>query len=261
MLFIGILLKMVMQKSILYACILLALVQFSQNALSQSDSLHHRDKISLELLQIKESQNGGHVFTGSQLQYAHEWTWESSETVSTLKSQIGAGAVFSRGILGVNFHLMPAEWLYKWNVAPSLFIGTVLAADYNYQLYPELQSGVSYWFSQFSAGLAAEYRFQALENNWRVMGTTSLLGLTSRPPEVRSPYFFDLGFGEALRYLHQNIGFGSVNQFSRTRFEVQWQANNTGNNEPIRLSYTFDIDAYFYLPQWIALRHGLTLTF
>jgi len=250
-----------MHKSIQCVFIFLASVCFSQKALSQSDSLYHRDKLSLELLQIKESQNGGHVFTGPQLQYAHEWAWEGSASLSTLKSQVGAGAVFSRGILGVNIHIMPGEWLYKWSVAPSLFIGSALSADYTYQFYPDLQSGVSYWFSQVSAGLAVEYRFQVLESNWRVMGTTSLLGFTSRPSDVRNPYFFDLGFAEALRYLHQNIGFGSVNQFTRTRLEVQWQAHSSGAGEPIRLSYTFDIDANFYSPKWISLRHGLTLTF
>lgn len=249
-----------MQKLILSVLIFLASVQFGQAALSRSDTLLHRDKISLELIQIKESQHGGHVFTGSQLQYAHEWAWEGSESVSTVKSQIGAGVVFSRGILGVNFHCMPAEWLYKWRVAPSLLVGTALAADYNYQLYPDLQSGTSYWFSQLSAGLAVKYCFRAFESNWCVMGTTSLLGFTSRPSEIRNSYFFDLGFGEAVRYLHQNIRFGSVNQFNRTRFEVQWQASNAGNDKPIRLSYTFDIDACWYSPQWIALRHGLTIT-
>lgn len=225
---------------------------------SDSDSIIHRQHLSLEALQIKESLNLGLVFTGPQIVYAHSWGQANAETSWVLTSEIGAGVVFSRGIMGANIHLMPARWQYKWKVAPALFVGTVLAAEYNYQLYPDLQSGFSYWFSCWSAGVAVEYQFQAFDNDWRIAGTTSLLGLTSRPPEARNPYFFDLGFAEAVRYLHQNITFGSVNQFTRTSIELMWKPRTTTN---IGISYTADVDVYFLAPRWTTLRQGIKVTF
>ena len=221
-----------------------------------NDSISYTNRITLGVQQIKESQNFGLVFTGMTLGYAPRWQWEGETSVSQLSAEFAASALFSKGIMGANVHVMPVEWLYLWKVAPSLYIGSVLAADYRYQLYPDLQSGVSYWFSSWSAGIAAEYRFRAFETDWSVVGSSSLLGFSSRPPVVREPYFFDLGIGEAVRYLHQNIQFGSVNHFTRTRLEIAWKPNN---DAAFRVSYIFEADVYFNTPQWTALSQGIAI--
>lgn len=228
-------------------------------ARENADSVRHRQHFSLELLQIKESLNFGLVFAGPLVGYGHSWEHESEQAYSLFTSQLGAGVVFSRGIVGANIHLKPAEWRYQWKISPDFSIGTLLAAEYNYQLYPDLQSGFSYWFSHWSAGLAMGYRFQALNTGWQVRGTTSLLGFTSRPTPNRDPYFFDLGFVEAVRYLHQNIQFGSLNRFNRTSLELRWQPDD--NIYGVRISYTLDVDAYFDAPRLITLHHGIKIFF
>ncbi len=249
-----------MQKIILRALVFLVFGSiFLPNLWSKNnDSVSHAHRITLGVQQIKESQNFGLVFTGAALGYSSRWQWEHEYSMSRLSTAVTASAVFSKGIVGVNLHLMPIEWLYLWKVAPSLTIGSVLAADYRYQLYPDLQSGTSYWFSSWTAGIAAEYRFRAFESDWSIVGSSSLLGCSSRPPAVRDPYFFDLGLGEALRYVHHDIQFGSINRFTRTRLEIMWKPNN---DAPLRISYVLEADVYFNTPQWTALSHGIVLTF
>jgi hypothetical protein len=230
----------------------------SRNQDAYDSTFHNHHQLSLQSLQIKEAQNFGLVFTGAQLGYAYRWGWENDAAVSLVECGIGAAALLSKGILGVNIHLKPMEWQYRWKVSPMLTLGTLLMLEYDCQLYPDLQSGVSYWCSRLNVGVAAEYRFEAFQQNWRVLGSTSLLGFTSRPPLERSPYFFDLGFIEAVRYLHQNVRFGSVNQFSHTSIEFVRQPSSEGE---LWVSATLDIDAYFDAPRWIALRYGVKVAF
>lgn len=237
-------------------------VLFFQNSMcllgKTIDTTLQSNRILLGLQQIKESQNFGLVFTGVHASYAHTWQWEGENASSQLRSELGGGVLFSRAILGISLRCMPVEWLYYWNIAPSLYLGSIVAADYQYQLYPDLQSGASYWFSSWSAGVAARYSFHAFENDWNIAGSTSLLGFTSRPLTVRSPYFFDLGVGEAIRYLHQNIQFGSVNRFIRAQVEIAWKPQQ---NSSFRIAYTLSADTYFDTPQWTTLRQGIAITF
>lgn len=199
--------------------------------------------LSLNFLQVKEGLNYGLVFRGPGLQYGRYWQWENESQIIGYQADGGLCFTESRGIIGFNLHLMPvrASYLRKIGTAKKLSLGLSITGEYNWQMYPDLQSGYSFWFTHFSLGGMASYPFEAGENRFVLKLHTSLLGITSRPPEERDEYFFDLSFWDVVRFLHQDFQFGSWNSFNQTGLEIKWQPKPSS-----RLAFAYGLNYYGY---------------
>jgi hypothetical protein len=224
------------------------------------DKRFQHNHLSLRGLQIKESLNFGLVFSGAEAVYSHSWYFDNPNVLHVLNTELGLGILATRGIVGASVHLTPLQWQVQWHLSPTFSIGTHTMLEYNYQLYPDLQSGYSYWLSHLSAGISARMRFHIFEQDWCMSAYSSLFGLVSRTPENRNPYFFDLGFVEAVRYLHHDIRLRSVQQYFRARLQLSWLNANTSIGG-VSLAYTLDVSVFSAAPSLIMLRHGIQWTF
>jgi hypothetical protein len=90
-------------------------------------------------------------------------------------------------------------------------------------MYPDLQSGYSFWFTNFSIGGALRYSFNMKENHFDLSFHTTLLGLTSRQPVYDDPYFYDLSFGYAVKFVHEDLTFGSWGSYIQSELELRWR--------------------------------------
>jgi hypothetical protein len=133
-----------------------------------------------------------------------------------------------------------------------------LIADYNYQMYPDLQSGYSFWFTHISLGISSEYKFSINRNLLKLRLETSLFGFTSRQEVYNDPYFFDMGFGYALKSVNQDLIFGSLNNYNHTEFELRWQ-----NSDESRIAFAYNLQYYGYFrdPSFTMLNQMLKIIF
>lgn len=209
------------------------------------------------LLQIKESANFGLVFQGPDLTYGMIWDVKNESTRITYAYELGLGLPFSKGIPALGFYLKPVDLAYMFGVPlekGDLYLGPSLLWEYNYNLYPDLQSGFDYWFTNFSLGIHSRYDFDYRSSSFSIRLSSSLIGFTSRQPDYRNPYFYDLGFKHAMDHLHQNLTFGSLNSFNITTLEALWKSNP---NSRFTIGYQFKYSGYYLAPEIAMVNHNI----
>jgi hypothetical protein len=139
-----------------------------------------------------------------------------------------------------------------------LYIGPDLKFEYNYTLYPQLQSGFDYWFTNFSLGLKAHYAFNYQSSAFQIALSSSLAGFTSRQPDYRDPYFFDIGFKFAVRDLHQKLVFGSFEKYNTTDLEILWKPVSKSR---LTFGYEFRYAGYYQAPEIKKVSHSIKILF
>jgi hypothetical protein len=140
----------------------------------------------------------------------------------------------------------------------SLHVGPSLNCEYNYNLYPDLQSGFDYWFTNFNLGIHALYNFSFKSSSFGINFNSSLLGFTSRQAAYRNPYFYDLSFTYAIHHLHQDMTFGSFNSFNITDIEILWKLNP---NSRLTIGYVFKYSGYYKNPEISMVSHNIKIIF
>lgn len=212
------------------------------------------------LKQIKESANFGLVFKGPNMIYGHYWESSKNNRIFSIENQIGVCIPFSKGIPALDIYFKPAEisYMFSTNKKNSFTIGPLVKLEYNYTLYPQLQSAFDYWFTNFSLGVNTRYNFTLANQSVNARLKFSLCGFTSRQPKSRNPYFYDIGFKHAFRHLNSGFEFSSLDKFNTTDFELSWKPKPASR---ITWAYCFNYSGYFEAPEISMISHNIKLTF
>lgn len=213
--------------------------------------------MSAGLHQIKEHANFGMVFKGPELNYGMAWDFNKVNTRITYEYELGLRILFAREIPALGVYLKPVDFGYMFAIPVengNLHVGPSLKCEYNYNLYPDLQSGFDYWFTNFSLGINAFYGFNYKTSSFSIEFNSQFIGFTSRQPAYRNPYFYDLGFKHAINHLHQDLTFGFLNKFNTSSFEVLWKSKS---NSRITIGYIFKYSGYYKNPEIIMASHNI----
>jgi hypothetical protein len=210
------------------------------------ESKTHDHAVALNFLQIKEEANYGLVFKGPGLGYAYSFNWENEKRILDYEGRFSFNVPMTREIIAASINFVPVrfDYLFKTSNESKVCIGPYAIMDYNYELYPDLQSGYSYWFTNFSLGGTVKYAFRLKENQFDLHFHTTLLGLTSRQPVYDDPYFFDLSFGDIMKFVHQDLQFGGWGSYNQSEIELTWQSRPDS-----RLAYAYSFQYYGYYPE------------
>jgi hypothetical protein len=210
--------------------------------------------------QIKESANFGLVFSGANINYGHYLESSKNNRIFSIENEIGVCIPFSKGIPAMDVYLKPAEvsYLFIFSGKNSFAVGPMVKFEYNYTLYPQLQSAFDYWFTNFSMGINSLYNFNIAGQPLCARLKFTVLGITSRQPESRNPYWYDIGFKYALIHSNSDFAFSTLNKYNVTNFELTWKPKSA---KRITWSYFFDYSGYFDAPEISMVSHNLKLTF
>ena len=227
---------------------------------AQDRIINRTSFLSAGIAQVKESANFGLVFKGPEIKYGMTWNLFNENRLITYEYELGTAILFSREIPALGFYLKPVDlaYMFRCPVAKNFYIGPVLKFEYNYNLYPDLQAGFDYWFANFSLGLNSVYDFKYQSSSFRIKANSSLMGITSRQPHYRDPYFYDIGFQYAAKHLHKDLSFGSVDRFNTTNLEIYWKP---GQNSGITFGYVLRYSGYYKAPQLSMVSHSIKFLF
>lgn len=204
--------------------------------------------------------NHGLIFKGPGIVYDFSASWENSNRIIDYTSRFGFSYLEDKKIGGGNINFIPIKltYLFKPSEVAKFVIGPQFLAEYNYELYPDFQSGYSFWFTHFSLGASSRYRFNLNRHLFRLSLESTIAGFTSRTAEYDNPYFFDLSFRYAVQYLHQDIGFGSLNKYNHSEFEIRWQPKAESK---IAVAYNIQYYGYYEEPQITMINQMIKLVF
>lgn len=214
--------------------------------------------VSLNFLQIKEEMNYGLAFHGPGLGYAYSAIWQNPKRILAYEGRFSLSFPMTRGILAGAFNVVPVRLDYQFKVGSSgkVCIGPYYIMEYNYETYPDLQSGFSFWFTNYSLGGALNYSFDAKKNHFDLLFHTTVLGITSRQTEIEDPYFFDQSFAYAVKFVHQDFQFGSWNNYNQSEIELRWKP---GADSRLAYAYSFQFYGYFQEPHLTMINQTLKL--
>ena len=224
---------------------------------------HHsggRSYLSAGLTQIKESENFGLVFSGPSLNYRHQLAFTSKNRIIMIENEAGAAIPFSKGIPALHIHLKPAEisWLFRnQKMNKNFTAGPMLKLEYDYTLYPQLQSAFDYWFTNISLGLNASFAIPVTNHSCAVRVKSSVAGFTSRQPNYRNPYWYDIGVMHALRHLHSGLQFSPPGSYNTSSLELTWEPHADSR---FLWTYCFSYAGYFNDPALSIIDHSIRLT-
>lgn len=175
--------------------------------------------------------------------------------------EVGAGIPFSKNIPALDFYLKPVDMAFMFRFPGyknRFYIGPEVKFEYNYNLYPQLQSGFDYWFTNFSLGIIAHYSFNYQSSSFQIMLSSSLAGFISRQPDYRDPYFFDIGVKYAVKDLHQNLVFGSLDKYNTTDLEIMWKPVSKSR---FAFGYEFRYSGYINAPEYRKISNSIKILF
>jgi hypothetical protein len=230
------------------------------NCTAQRKTAAGNSNFSTGLKQIKESANFGLVFTGPNVNYGHYWASLKNNRIFSIENELGVCIPFSKGIPALNVYLKPAEisWLFNNISAQNSFsLGPLVKIEYDYTLYPQLQSGFDYWYTNISLGVNSVYSFLLANQLLNARLKFSICGFTSRQDDYRNPYFYDIGFIHAIRHLNSNLEFSGPDKFNSTNFELSWKCKP---NSRFAWTYRFDYSGYFEKPAISMVNHNIKVT-
>jgi hypothetical protein len=220
----------------------------------------HMNYCKLGIKQIKEDANTGLVFNGPEAIYGHYWEYSKNSGILSIENEIGVCFPFSKGIPALDIYFKPAELSYLIRIKEknSFAAGPLVKFEYNYTLYPQLQSGFDYWFTNFSFGIKTLYNFSIADQSMSVRLKLSLCGFNSRQPDYRNPYFYDIGVKHAIKHLNSDLEFSTLAEYTSSDFELSWKPKADSR---ITWAYCFVYAGYFDAPEISIVRHTIKLTF
>lgn len=221
----------------------------------------HFISFSADFSQIQEALNNEMVFSGPALTINYNY-YNVNDNAFIIKSGIGVGILFNRGIIGVSANLTPIDIFYGFETeifeSVKTYIGPKLHVGYNVQIYPDLQSGLDYWATNINLSPAAMLDIPYDDDIIRVEAAVSVFGLLSRTPQGRNPYFFSLNFFDIMEDLHSDMEAGSLNKFLHTTLSADFPVDGSGSWV---LGYGLDYFTYFDEPGINLLNHSVKLRY
>lgn len=247
-----------MQKKIFIVCLLFATILNAQTGKSQKE---HFLTLKIEFFQIKEAANYGLVFNGLNLVVDYDLVIINENTIFQYSPEFGFGANFNNGI-GLSWEFKPIDLYYGFQIFEEsnydFFVGPYASINYQFQLYPELQSGHNYWFSFVDLGPKIIAKVNLLDIPLRVSFSNSIAGLGSRPkvnPQSES-HFYSLNFFDWLSDMNSNFEFGSFNLLNHSNLEIEFISIL---KDGLSIEYEFEYYGYFNNPKLDYISHGINL--
>lgn len=213
--------------------------------------------VQSSFFQIKDEFNYGLVTNGTKLglDYAVEKYYNNS-----LLSYSG-GLAFGLGKrmgVALNVQVKPFDIHYGFKIqeAQSIYLGVYTAGNYQWQLYPELQSGHMFWFSSCEFGARAQARINAGNHQLQLRVSNSLAGFSSRPLPATEEYFYSLNFSDFIGNPHSNIKFGSFSVLNHTNLQLELLPRA---DKRTSLIYEFDYRSQYQASKVEYLSHSLKI--
>lgn len=219
---------------------------------------HTEHNISANFFQIKEKLNYGIIFRGPGLGYSYSMFWDRKKYTIDYTARFAFDYLESRKISAGNINLVPLKLSFLFKTNEAIKIGPQILADYNYQLYPDLQSAYSFWFTHVSIGAASTLNFSMKERLFQIRLETTLLGLTSRTTKYTDPYFFEFGVGDAFRFVNKDFSLKTLINYTCSGFEVRLKPNK---NKRVGFAYAFQYYGYFNQPRISFLNQMIKIIF
>jgi hypothetical protein len=210
------------------------------------------------------------VFNGIQLKYLYgislevggsEITYHPSRGIGgseiTYQPSLDFGVAWCHEMTGYKIGISPVNvtWdmpIYQ-NNGHSLNVGTNIALNYNYQLYPDLYGGHLFWASEIGLSPVIKYQYQF--NNSLIVGSlqNSLLGFVSHT-EINEPYFYSFKASDFFVRPHTQMEFGSFNNYDHTKLSIEF----IPNVEKIHsFLYEFDYFGIWHDTKFQQINHNL----
>jgi hypothetical protein len=216
--------------------------------------------VSVNWLGIKDQMNYGLVFRGPGIGYAYSARWENKDRILAYEGRFSFSMPVTRSIVGGAFNVMPVrfDYLFKTGADGKVSLGPYAIMEYNYELYPDLQSGYSFWLTQYSLGFVMTGWFNVKKSRIDLSIHQSAFGITSHQPEIDDPYFFDQSFAYAVKFVHQDFQFGSLDRYNQTELEMRWTPK-AGSR--LAYAYSFQTCAYFKEPALNMINNTIKIIF
>ncbi len=208
-------------------------------------------------LELKEDLNHGLVIRGPDLQLSYSYLVINPERYLSYRFTLGGGGKVVEGSWSGTWYLSPLSGHYAWRLGQSdkvaWYLGPKASIQYHVQNYPELHAGPILWMTSYDLGwyLSAflQIKGRLLEFSWH----NSLIGLHSRTPTQRDPYFFSTKVGENFSDIHQDLSFNTLPHFNRTELTATLYFNQ--ETKMRSLSYQLQYLGYFPEPSFQQIFH------
>jgi hypothetical protein len=236
---------------------LLLLLLIFTSVTAQDKTLTRNSFLTTGYAQINEGANYGLIFRGPGLNYGMVWNSVTEKRYLTYEYELGVSILFSRQIAALGFYLKPIDLSYLLKIplaGKKLYLGPLMKMEYNYNLYPDLQSGFDYWFTNLSFGIGALYDINCEKYSFRIKLNTSVAGFISRQEASRDPYFYDIGLKYAVKHLHQDLYFGSFDDYNVSNLEILCKPNI---NSRFTFGYFLKYSGFYNDPQITILNQGI----
>ena len=243
-------------KLILLSIFILSTVAKAQDTTFQKS---HRLNFQTQFFQIKEAANYGLVFNGLNLVFGYDFNKKTNSRLIQYSADLAMGIDFKKGP-GINGHLKPVDLFYGFQIDAGLnkvlYLGPYLAANYQWQLYPEVQSGHMFWFTFIDVGPKANFTLPIKGKEYQFTLSNSIAGFASRPLPSTETYYYSLAFSDFVQNAHSNLKFGAFNLFNHTQVEIE---RLNLNEKGLALAYAFEYFGYYENPELNYLTHSIIL--
>ena len=234
--------------------ILCTLLLLNANCLAQAKN---EISVYLGLIQLKDELVQSMVYRGPQtgFQYGRSWFFEKWEL--RYKPKIALGVPFNRGMIGSGFHLVPVDLS---GIVPAyqddkqtFRVGLNFATNYTYQFYPKQLGAYLFGFGEIGIAPCVEYEYQWKQSKIKVFLQNSVAGFISRTENIPH-YFYSLKVSDFVVKPHQNMKFGSLNQYNHLNASIEY-VPDTSEKHSILAGVEY-VDC-FYLNRFQSLNYYL----
>jgi len=136
--------------------LLILLMSLGAVAQESKRDIVHQLGFKTQYLTIKDGYNYGLAHRGLNLAGAYSLNFSPGRNRFSYDAEFSFGVNYNQG-MGMSWNLKPFDLFYgfRLNKNPdlTLLLGPYMSGYYQWQLYPELQSGHMLWFSSYEAGI------------------------------------------------------------------------------------------------------------
>ena len=213
-------------------CALIFMLLFPLVAISQERELVFNAKF----IQIKEEANYGLVNRGLNLQCGYFQRNNRPNFLLDFRGDFSFGANYRQGI-GLFWQLKPIDIHIAKGKEKTSSTGPYASMNYQFQLYPELQSGHLFWFTHHEIGIRHLRSLTFAKRQWELGASAAVLGLTSRPEKLpqSESLFYDLSGKYIFKSQHSNMKLQTLNRFIHLNTYLKLQSVK-------RWTFAYEID-------------------
>lgn len=235
---------------------LLPVFIFAQDS---TKSKAHFVSYKTQFFQIKDAFNYGLVYSGINLKGGYSFVLSSDKSTFSYNPDLSFGIMFNKGI-AMAWHFKPVDLFYGWRInkkgTKTLTIGPYFLTNFNWQLYPYLQSGHMFWFTSIEFGPRIKLVLPIKTKIFNITFSNSLAGWTSRPDPGTETYFYSLKFTDFVNNAHSDLNFGSFDLFNHTNLEIEIVSVK---DKRLSFAYEFEYFGYYDDPKLSYMAHSINM--